>query len=431
MRALLFSIAMALGFLLGSVIEVHAQIVCTAGQSPVWTANGWTCATPAAQPLPAGAAVNMTIANEGATGTTINRLAKLTGAPSTAIITTAGDTEGAIGVVTAGAGITGNATIAIIGQVTCDFDGATTAGDYVVISATTAGMCHDEGAAFPNGKATYGRVLSTNVGAGAYVMELMTPDISFQNAGNGKSRPGGSSLDYQYNNAGTFGGAGLKQETADTVAQRRGTNAQDFAVYRTFTDASNYTRLRLRSDSSFAYISSEAAGTGTKQPLVVQAQNTVQLQSFLGSSGGTQSTVTLASEEFKPSSTGTYELGNSGLRWEYTWTNGLATQETAPAQITANQNNYAPGTANYLQEWSTDASRNITGVNVGTTVAGRMLRIINVGAFDIVLVNESASSSANNRFHNTTGADITLVAGQWAECVYLTAGGNNRWWCKP
>lgn len=155
---------------------------------------------------PAGTGTTMILANDTVTGTTVNRFAKLDGAPSKALITSTADTDGAIGIVTAGAGITGNATITILGQASCEFDGATTAGNYVVISAITAGMCHDGGSAFPTAQAAYGRVLSTNGGAGTYVIELMTPDIAFQNAGNGKSRPGGSNTQVQYNNSNQFGG---------------------------------------------------------------------------------------------------------------------------------------------------------------------------------------------------------------------------------
>lgn len=179
---------------------------------------------------PVGTGATMIIANDTVTGTTVNRLAKLTGAPSSAIITATSDTENAVGVVTAGAGTTGSATITILGQASCAFDGATTAGNYVVISAVTAGMCHDAGSSFPTAQAAYGRVLSTNGGAGTYVMELMTPDIAFQNAGNGKSRPGGANTYVQFHDTGNaFGGVssfsydktahilGLSQSSSDRL----------------------------------------------------------------------------------------------------------------------------------------------------------------------------------------------------------------------
>lgn len=159
--------------------------------------------------LGSGNSTSMTLANASVTGTTVNRFAKITvsAGAAVAVIATTSDTNGAIGIVTAGAGTTGNATIAIIGQVSCEFDGATTAGNYVVLSTTTNGKCKDAGSTYPAGtSAVYGRVLSTNVGAGTYVMELMTPDVAFQNGGNGKSSPGGSNTQVQYNNSNQFGG---------------------------------------------------------------------------------------------------------------------------------------------------------------------------------------------------------------------------------
>lgn len=188
-------------------VETTSAQTCTNGQVPVWSSTTkWTCASPAAQPLPVGSSVNMTVANAASTGTTVNRLAKLTGAPSTAVITATSDTENALGICTANCGTTGSATIAIIGQATCDFDGATTAGNYVTISSTTAGKCHDGGSTYPTSGATYGRVLSTNGAQGSYVMELMTPDIAFQNAGSGKSKPGTPTNSIQYNSSNQFAG---------------------------------------------------------------------------------------------------------------------------------------------------------------------------------------------------------------------------------
>ena len=95
-----------------------------------------------------------------------------------------------------------------------------------------------------------------------------------------------------------------------------------------------------------------------------------------------------------------------------------------PSQITADQNNYAPsGSSKYLR-LSTDASRTITGLSI-SQVTGEEHVIINVGSQSIVLANESASSTAANRFTNSTGADVTLSANQMADLVY--DGTTSRW----
>jgi len=120
----------------------------------------------------------LTVANATTTGTTINTLTKLTGTPSTAIVSSAGDTGGAIGITTAGAGTTGPATISYMGVVACVFDGATVAGDYVQISSTTAGDCHDTGSLnYPTSGQVIGRVLSSNAAGGTYNLDVFPAEM--------------------------------------------------------------------------------------------------------------------------------------------------------------------------------------------------------------------------------------------------------------
>ena len=121
-----------------------------------------------------GGALVTEMANASTTGTTLNSLAKLTGAPATAVMAGTSDTSGVLGVVntnsgtSCAAGTTGKACIVTKGPGTCNFDGGVTAGDYTQISATTAGDCHDAGATYPTSGQVLGRVLVTNASAGAY-----------------------------------------------------------------------------------------------------------------------------------------------------------------------------------------------------------------------------------------------------------------------
>ena len=99
----------------------------------------------------------------------------------------------------------------------------------------------------------------------------------------------------------------------------------------------------------------------------------------------------------------------------------VASAPDSPTQLTADQNNYAAGTGRSLfYRLSSDASRTITGLNPagGTNQDGELHYIINVGANNIILANESASSTAANRFTNVTGADITLAANEIAMLIY-------------
>jgi hypothetical protein len=123
----------------------------------------------------ANATITVSIANAGTTGTTNGLLAKLTGAPSTAVITATSDTGGIIGVVVSGGGITGNALIATDGIAPCTFDAAgVVAGHYVQNSTTTAGMCKDGGATYPTAGQVLGIALAT-VASGSANMVVIPP----------------------------------------------------------------------------------------------------------------------------------------------------------------------------------------------------------------------------------------------------------------
>jgi hypothetical protein len=96
---------------------------------------------------------------------------------------------------------------------------------------------------------------------------------------------------------------------------------------------------------------------------------------------------------------------------------------STPAEITANQNNYAPTLAPVLR-LSSDAARTITGLAGGDS--GRAITIINVGAHNITLARQSASSDAENRFLpvGTTGDFIVVpngAVGLWYD------GTTERW----
>lgn len=86
----------------------------------------------------------------------------------------------------------------------------------------------------------------------------------------------------------------------------------------------------------------------------------------------------------------------------------LAVKDTTPAQITADQNDYNIGLAGSLR-LNANAARNITGISGGSD--GRLLYIHNVGSFTITLKNESASSSAANRFAGAGGVDLSITSG--------------------
>lgn len=97
-----------------------------------------------------------------------------------------------------------------------------------------------------------------------------------------------------------------------------------------------------------------------------------------------------------------------------------------PSQITANQNDYNPGGVSYFQRWSSDATREITGLTFTPTKQdGQSHVVVNVGSQNIVLKHQSTSSTAANRFASATGADVTLGANEAVDLIY--DGSQSRW----
>lgn len=88
-----------------------------------------------------------------------------------------------------------------------------------------------------------------------------------------------------------------------------------------------------------------------------------------------------------------------------------ALSHTTVAQLVANTNDLDLGAQVSVARLSTDASRNLTGIAdaaINDPEEGRTLTLINVGSFDLVLINQSVLSAAENRF--AIGGDITLTA---------------------
>jgi len=119
--------------------------------------------------------------NDTVTGTTLNTLTKLKvlAGGSTSIISTAGDTIGVEGITIAGAGISGSSMIQKSGQVLCAFDNSSTALDYIQISGSVNGDCHDTGStACPtSGGQVIGRALTTTAGPANILIDLFGPEV--------------------------------------------------------------------------------------------------------------------------------------------------------------------------------------------------------------------------------------------------------------
>ena len=117
-------------------------------------------------------------------------------------------------------------------------------------------------------------------------------------------------LDFGF--AATVGGSTdltLIRDAADTLAQRRTTNAQTFRVYNTYTDASNYERLAMVWSGSNAFLLVENAGTGSARDLTVGTGGSANFNIRTANTGRWQVN---PSGHFLAVTDNTYDIGASG-----------------------------------------------------------------------------------------------------------------------
>ena len=94
--------------------------------------------------------------------------------------------------------------------------------------------------------------------------------------------------------------------------------------------------------------------------------------------------------------------------------------------IAANTDNL-PCSPSAFQRINCTSTSNLTGIappTGGTHVDGRMIRVYNVGTANLTLVH-NATSTAANRFFNSTLANIILAQHDYAELIYdITDNGS-------
>lgn len=100
----------------------------------------------------------------------------------------------------------------------------------------------------------------------------------------------------------------------------------------------------------------------------------------------------------------------------------LSSVPLSPTALSANADNYNPGTARHLRISATTPV-NLTGIVAGQD--GQELFIWNVGATNTITIVHQATSTAANQFFTTTGANLALAAGKCAIAMY--DGTTARW----
>ncbi len=226
------------------------------------------------------------------------------------------------------------------------------------------------------------------------------------------------------------GGAGIGTGTQGLVAI--GGTTSSFPAFNFFSNSFSVASIGLRkandtSDNGSMHMGAFGLTQNTSSDTAngiafVAASNSINIGSggvirFASIASGTLSAMNGGDAGFARSAAQTIRVTNGS-----TGAGTFSVAAVTPSQITADQNNYAPGVG-WFQRWSSDASRNVTGLSAGQD--GQVIEIYNVGSNNIVLVNESASSTAANRFANSTGADLTLTASKCAEGRYDSTSA--RW----
>ena len=129
----------------------------------------------------------------------------------------------------------------------------------------------------------------------------------------------------------------LTRDAADILAQRRGTTAQAFRVYNTFTDASNFERVQLYTSGTSGGVGWSQAGSGSARNFLVSGNQLV----FQSGSSYLNRWIISSSGNFVAADDNTYDIGASGATrprnlYMSSWIRmAVVTVATLPAAATA------------------------------------------------------------------------------------------------
>lgn len=221
-------------------------------------------------------------------------------------------------------------------------------------------------------------------------------------AGNGSGVGAGGNIILQPGAQGTSGGDGKIRINTSAGVDTGFNFTNGFASYPTL----DQNRLYIRS--------------GLNSNLIIE----LNAQSSNMAIGGSGAQFSLASSQ-NANWVGFKEKANAGVLsviCSSTTVGSSFSFPNATTAIAANTNDLAlPASA--FQRLNCTTACSLTGIapvtGTGSVhVDGRMIRIYNVGAANLTLSHNSASSTPANKFWNSTGADIVLSTHQYVELIY-------------
>ena len=126
----------------------------------------------------------------------------------------------------------------------------------------------------------------------------------------------GAVLYLQVNTAQIYMGASndvqlVRDAAADILAMRRTTNAQAFRMYNTYTDASNYERVRFEWNSNKFSISTQGLGTGTIRHIEIGTEGGTS-NLYLRSNGQNRWRIAANAGELLAETDNTHDIGATG-----------------------------------------------------------------------------------------------------------------------
>jgi hypothetical protein len=251
----------------------------------------------------------------------------------------------------------------------------------------------------------------------------------------------------------TFNDATLVNDGTNTLAQKNGTNAQQFNLYNTFTDAANNERLETMWTGNIAVLRTTASGSGTPRSLQLRygGTNSVAVQVPTVNTGDillASTTVTAAATVGRVSIARAFNAtAPTGTHLELSLAGGAA--PTAPSTMvfrplsitpTINYSNATPGAGNYdalfvnvtetalptgpntLLKLQTSGTDRFVVSNAGAVTAASTIK--STAANDLGWTTQNATNQACNTTC-TTGACVfgfnTAALGNLVPCTDSTA----------